>query len=271
MAPRPSHESGRHACLHLAVALRERWLRCIRLLLVGAIVAAGLLAGCGETAATSDDSSELTAADFSHSAYADVLAGGELSVSARLTSPTNDGDGDVRVEVDRRPSDTTIRLAVSIARESGQVAFETMEVGDTTYFRQGPADADGEWISTVRSATGADTPRVESLAGAFPVVGDIAGSVRADGWTDRGAEPCPESGTCFVLMNPELEFASLYVNAGTLRPVHIRLARPGMRAPGEIEIDWIATDSVDPPPKSRSVDAEEFQAALGPVLEALGL
>ena len=238
---------------------------------MGATVTAGLLAGCGESAATSDDSAELTTADFNRSAYAEVIAGGEFSVSARLTSPTNDGDGDVRVEVDRRPSDMTIRLTVSIARDAGQVAFEVMEVGDRTYFRQGPADAGGEWISTDRNATGADTPRVESLAGAFPVVGDIAGSVRAAGWTERGAEPCPESGTCFVLTNPELEFASLFVDADTLRPVHIRLARPGMRAPGEIEIDWMATDPIDPPPKARSVDAEEFEAALGPVLETLGL
>jgi len=243
----------------------------MRLLLVGATVTAGLLAGCGESAATSDDSSELTTADFNHSAYADVLAGENLSVSARLTSPTNDGDGNVRVEVDRRPSEMTIRLAVSIARESGQIAFEVMEVGDRTYFRRGPADADEEWISTDLNAAGLDTPRVVSLAGAFPVVGDIAGSVRADGWTERGAEPCPESGTCFVLTNPELEFASLYVDAGTLRPVHIRLARPGMRAPGEIQIDWMAADPVDPPPEARSVDAEEFEAALGPVLEAIGL
>ena len=238
---------------------------------MGATVTAGLLAGCGESAATSEDSAEVTAAVFDHSAYADLIAGGELSVSARLTSPTNDGAGDVRVEVDRRPSDMTIRLAVSIARESGQVAFEVLEVGDRTYFRQGPADADGEWISTDRNAAGADTPRVESLAMAFPVVGDVVGSVRAEGWAERGAEPCPESGTCFVLTNPAFDFASLYVDTGSLRPVHLRLARPGMRAPGEIAIDWEATSPVNPPANARQVDGSEFQEALAPVLQALGL
>ncbi|MCY3894879.1 MAG: hypothetical protein OXG17_00245 [Chloroflexi bacterium] len=208
---------------------------------------------------------------FDRSAYADAIAGDDLSVSARLASPTNDGDGDVQVEIDRRPSDVTIRLAVSVARESGQVAFEVMEVGDKTYFRQGPADADGVWISTDRNVPGADTPRVEALAGAFPVVGDIAGSVRTDGWTERGAEPCPSAGTCFVLTNSAFEFASLYVAADTYRPVHIRLARPGMRAPGEIEIDWMAADSVEPPANARPVDGGEFSAALGPVLGAIGL
>jgi len=231
-----------------------------------ATLAAALLAACGESAPTPADSAE-----FDRSAYNDAIAGGELSASARLESPTNDGDGDVRVEVDRRPSDVTIRLAVSIARESGQVAFEVMEVGDWTYFRQGPADAEGEWISTDRNAPGADTPRVESLAGAFPVVGDIGGSVRADGWTERGTEPCPSTGSCFVLTNPALEFASLYVDADTYRPVHIRLARPGMRAAGEIEIDWMATDPVEPPASARPVHAGEFSANLGRVLEAIGL
>jgi len=255
------------------VAPHSRRLWCLgpRLLIVAVTVAAGLLAGCGEGTATSEDSAELTAAVFDRSAYADAIAGRGLSVSAHLTSPTNDGDGDVRVEVDRRPSDVTIRLAVSIARESGQVAFEVMEVGDRTYFRQGPPDADGEWISTDRNAPGADTPRVESLAGAFPVVGDIAGSVRVDGWTERGVEPCPSTRTCFVLTNPAFEFASLYVDADTYRPVHIRLARPGMQAPGEIEIDWMAADSVEPPENAREVDAAEFAATLGPVLQALGL
>ncbi|MDE2867069.1 MAG: hypothetical protein OXR64_02665 [Chloroflexota bacterium] len=255
------------------MAPNSRRLRCLRprLLVVAATVAAGLLAGCGESAATPEDSAELTAAMFDRAAYDDAIAGGELAVSARLSSPTNDGDGDVRVEVDRRPSDLTTRLAVSIARESGQVAFAVMEVGDRTYFRQGPADADGEWISTDPNAPGADTPRVESLAGAFPVVGDLAGSVRADGWTERGAEPCPSTGTCFVLTNPAFEFASLYVDADTYRPVHIRLARPGMRAAGEIEIDWIAADPVDPPANARPVNAGEYSAALGPVLQAIGL
>lgn len=273
MAPRPSHESGRHARVHLAVAPDSRRLWCLgpRLLIVAVTVAAGLLAGCGESAATSEDSAELTAAVFDRSAYADAIAGGDLSVSARLASPTNDGDGDVRVEVDRRPSDVTIRVAVSIVRESGQVSFEVLEVDDRTFFRQGPADAESEWISTDRGASGADTPRVESLAGAFPVVGDIAGSVRAEGWTERGAEPCPSTGTCFVLTNPAFEFASLYVDAGTYRPVHIRLARPGMRAAGEIDIDWMAADPVDPPASARPVDSGEFSSALGPLLQAIGL
>ena len=242
-----------------------------RLLIVAITVAAGLLAGCGESTATIEDSAELTAAEFDRSAYEDAIAGDELAVSARLASPTNDGDGDVRVEVDRRPSDLTTRLAVSIARESGQVAFEVVEVGERIYFREGPADAAGEWISTERSATGADTPRVESLAAAFPVVGDIAGSVRADGWSERGAEPCPSTGTCFVLTNPEFEFASLYVDADSYRPVHIRLARPGMSAPGEIEIDWMAAAPVESPANARPVDAGKFAAALGPVLQAIGL
>lgn len=236
------------------------------LLLLGATLAAALLAACGESVPTPDDSAE-----FDRAAYDDAIAGGEVAVSARLTSPTNDGDGDVRVEVDRRPSDLTIRLAVSIARESGQVAFEVMEVGDRTYFRQGPADADGEWISTDRNAPGADTTRVAALAAAFPVVGDIAGSVRADGWTERGVEPCPSTGTCFVLTNPAYEFVSLYVDADTYRLVHIRLARPGMRAAGEIEIDWMTADPVEPPASARTVDAGEFAAALGPVLQAIGL
>ncbi len=103
------------------------------------------------------------------------------------------------------------------------------------------------------------------------MVGDIAGSVRADGWTVRGAEPCPSTGTCFVLTNPAFEFASLYVDADTYRPVHIRLARPGMRAAGEIEIDWMAAHPVDPPAYARPVDSREFRAALGPVLQAIGL
>lgn len=245
-----------------------RRLRCFATwcLLLGATLAAALLAACGETPPTPEASAE-----FDRSAYGDAIAGGELAVSARLTSPTNDGDGDVRVEVDRRPSDMTIRLAVSIARESGQVAFEVMEVGDRIYFRQGPADADGEWISTDRNTPGADTPRVESLAGAFPVVGDIGGSVRADGWTERGAEPCPSIGNCFVLTNPAFEFASLYVDADSYRPVHIRLARPGMREAGEIEIDWMAADPVEPPESARPVDAGELSADLRPVLEAIGL
>jgi len=273
VAPRTSHESGRHARVYLAVAPHSRRLWCLgpRLLIVAVTVAAGLLAGCGESAATSEDSAGLTAAVFDRSAYADAIAGGGLSVSARLASPTSDGDGDVRVEVDRRPSDMTIRLAVSIARESGQVAFEVMEVGDRTFFRQGPADADGEWISTGRNVTGADTPRVEVLAAAFPVVGDIVGSVRTSGWTEGGAEPCPSTGTCFVLTNPAFEFASLYVDADTYRPVHIRLARPGMRAAGEIDIDWMAADPVAPPANARPVDSGEFSAALGPVLGAIGL
>lgn len=245
-----------------------RRLRCFELwlLLLGATFAAALLAACGESAPPPGDSAE-----FDRSAFANAIAGGDLSVSARLASPTNDGDGDVRVEVDRRPSGMTIRLVVSIARESGQVAFEVMEVGDKTYFRKGPADADGEWISTDRNAPGADTPRVESLAAAFPVVGDIAGSVRAKGWTERGAEPCPSTGTCFVLTNPAFEFASLYVDADTYRPVHIRLARPGMRAAGEIDIDWMAADPVEPPASARPVDSGEFSSAVRPLLQAIGL
>lgn len=241
------------------------------MLLIGATVAAGLLAGCGENAPTPEGSAAFTTGEFDRAAYADAIAGGELSVSARLASPTNDGDGDVRVEVDRRPADSTIRLAVSITRGSGQVAFEVMEVGERTYFREGPADSDGGWISTDRNATGANTPRVESLLAAFPVVGDIAGSVRADGWTERGAEPCPETGVCFVFTNPAYEFASLFVDASTYRPVHIRLARPGMRAAGEIEIRWRATEPVEPPVNARQVRAGEFQAALTPALQALGL
>jgi len=250
------------------VTPRARRLQCFELwlLLLGATFAAALLAACAESAPAPGESAE-----FDRSAFANAIAGGELSVSARLTSPTNEGDGDVRVEVERRPSDMSIRLAVSIARESGQVAFEVMEVGDRTFFRQGPADADGEWISTVRNVTGADTPRLEVLAAAFPVVGDIVGSVRANGWTEGGAEPCPSTGTCFVLTNPAFEFASLYVDADTFRPVHIRLARPGMRAAGEIDIDWMAADPVDPPANARPVDSGEFSAALGPVLGAIGL
>ena len=235
-------------------------------LLLGAILAAALLAACGESPPAPADSAE-----FDRSAYEDAIAGGEVSVSARLESPTNDGDGDVRVEVDRRPSDTTIRLSVSIVRGSGQVAFELIEVGNSAYFRQGPADTDGDWISIDRKATAVETPRVNSLAAGFPVVGDVVTSVRAEGWTKRGAEPCPSAGTCFVLTNPAFEFASLYVDADTYRPVHIRLARPGMRAAGEIAIDWMATGPVEPPANARSVDQAEFSATLGPVLQALGL
>ena len=241
------------------------------LLLVGAIVAAGLLTGCGESSPTPEGSGGLAAAAFDRSAFDAAVAGGEVSVSTRLTSPTNDGDGDVRVEVDRRPADTTIRVAVSIVRETGQVVFEVMEVGDQTYFRQGPADASGEWISTDRNATGSEIPSVKSLAASFPVVGDIVASVRAEGWAEQGAEPCPSTGTCFVLTNPGYEFASLFVDSQTYRPVHIRLARPGMRAAGEVEVDWMATAPVEPPADARPVDPGEFQAALGPVLQALGL
>ena len=146
-----------------------------------------------------------------------------------------------------------------------------MEVGDQTYFRQGPADTDGEWISTDRSATGANIPSVESLAAVFPVVGDVVGTVRAEGWVEQGAEPCPSTGTCFVLTNPGYEFASLSVDAQSYRPVHIRLARPGMRAAGEIEIEWAANAAVAPPKNARGVDATEFQEELEPVLQALGL
>ena len=245
--------------------------RGLRVLLMVASVAAGLLAGCGEKEPTPDASVGLTSADFDRAAYAVAIDGDGIAVSARLVSPTNDGDGDVRVEVDRRPAEATIRLAVSISRGSGRVAFELMEVGDRTYFRHGPANADGEWVSTDHNAAGADTPRVESLAMAFPVVGDVVGSVRAEGWAERGAEPCPESGTCFVLTNPAFDFASLYVDTGSLRPVHLRLARPGMRAPGEIAIDWEATSPVNPPANARQVDGSDFQEALAPVLQALGL
>ncbi len=234
-------------------------------------VAAGLLAGCGESAATTGDSAELMAAAFDRSTFDATIAGDEVSVSARLTSPTNDGDGDVRVEVERRPSALTTRLAVSIIRESGQVAFELIEVGGTAYFREGPADADSEWISVDRSAADTEIPSVESLAAAFPVVGDVVGPIRAEGWAEQGAEPCPSTGTCVVLTNPGYEFASLFVDSQSYRPVHIRLARPGMRAAGEIEIDWTASTPVAPPDNARGVDATEFQAALGPVLRAVGL
>lgn len=238
---------------------------------MGATIAAGLLAGCGENGQSPEVPVERTAPDFDHAAYADAIAGGEPAVSARLDSPTNDGDGDVRVEVDRHPADATIRLAISISRGSGAVAFEVLEVGDRTYFREGPANADGEWIATHRAAAGAETPRVESLLSAFPVVGDIAGSVRSEGWTVRGAEPCPEEGICFVLTNPAFEFASLFVDTREFRPVHMRLTRPGMRAAGEIEIDWMSTDPVKPPASAREVDGSEFQKALAPVLQAIGL
>ena len=241
------------------------------LLLVGATVATGLSTGCGESSPTPEDSGGLSAAAFDRSAFDAAVAGGEVAVSARLKSPTNDGDGDVRVEVDRRPYDMTTRLAVSITRESGQLAFEVREVGNQTYFRLGPADGDGEWISTDRNAAGANTPSVEFLAAAFPVVGDVVGTVRAEGWVEQGAEPCPSTGTCFVLTNPGYEFASLFVHSQSYSPVHIRLARPGMRAAGEIEIDWAASAPVAPPENARGVDATEFQAELGPVLQALGL
>ena len=241
------------------------------LLLVGATVAAGLLTGCGESSPTPEESGGLSAAAFDRSAFDVTVADGEVSVSARLTSPTNDGDGDVRVVVDRRPTDMTIRLAVSIVRESGQVAFELIEVGEKTYFQEGPADADNEWISTDRNAPGTEIPSVDSLAAAFPVVGDVVGSVRAEGWAEQGAEPCPSTGTCVVLTNPGYEFASLFVDSQSYHPVHIRLARPGMRAAGEIQIEWTATTPVAPPENARGVDATEFQAKLGSVLQALGL
>lgn len=234
-------------------------------------MAAGLLTGCGESSPTPQVSAGLSATAFDRSAFDATVAGGEVSVSARLTSPTNDGDGDVRVEVDHRPSEMTTRLAVSITRESGQLAFEVMEVGDQTYFRLGPADGDGEWISTDRKATGTDPPSVESLAAAFPVVGDVVGTLRAEGWVEQGAEPCPSTANCFVLTNPGYEFASLFVDSQSYRPVHIRLARPGMRAAGEIEIEWAANAAVAPPESARGVDVTEFQAELEPVLQALGL
>ncbi len=146
-----------------------------------------------------------------------------------------------------------------------------MEIGDQTYLRLGPEGGDGEWISTDRNATGTEIPSVESLAAAFPLVGDVVGSVRAEDWAEQGSEPCPSTGTCFVLTNPGYEFASLFVHSQSYRPVHIRLARPGMRAPGEIEIDWAATAPVAPPENARAVDATEYQAELKPVLQALGL
>ena len=177
----------------------------------------------------------------------------------------------MQVEIDRHPSDTTIRLTVSSTRESGHLAFEVMEIGDKTFFRPGATDADGEWISTDRNATGTEIPSVESLAAAFPVVGDVVGSVRAEGWVEQGTEPCPSTGTCFVLTNPGYDFASLFVDSQSYRPVHIRLARPGMRAAGEIEIVWMATAPVEPPEDALGVDATEFQSALEPVLRALGL
>ena len=52
-----------------------------------------------------------------------------------------------------------------------------------------------------------------SLLAAFPMVGDIVGSVRAEGWTTHGAEPCPAAGDCFVLTSPAYEFASMYVDS----------------------------------------------------------
>ena len=244
-------------------------LRFLRLWLL-ATVGSALLLGCGE-APRPEASAEISVSEFDRTAYAAEISGDEVAVSARLASPTNDGDGDVRVEVDRRPADATLRLAVSIIRGSGQVAFEVMEVGGQTYFRDGPLDADGEWISTDRSAAGTNAPRIESLLAAFPLVGDIVGLVRAEGWTTHGAEPCPAAGDCFVLTSPAYEFASLFIDASTYRPVHIRLARPGMRAAGEIEIDWAASGPVEPPVNARQVDAGEFQAALAPVLQALGL
>ncbi len=146
-----------------------------------------------------------------------------------------------------------------------------MEVADRSYFRPEPADANGEWISTDRNSTDAKTPSVGSLAAAFPLVGDVVGSVRAEGWVEQGTEPCPSTGTCFVLTNPGYEFASLFVDSQSYRPVHIRLARPGMRAAGEIEIVWMASAPVEPPEDALGVDATEFQSALEPVLRALGL
>ena len=225
------------------------------------------MAGCGETPPTPEDS-----AAFDRSAYEDAIADDELAVSARLASPTNDGDGDVRVEVDRRPSDFTTRLAVSIARESGQVAFEVVEVGERIYFREGPADA--AWrVDLDRSQ------RRRRRHAACRVTGSgisgcrrycrLSSRRRVDRARRRAVSFQPEA--CFVLTNPDLEFASLYVDADTYRPVHIRLARPGMRAAGEIEIDWMAAAPVESPANARPVDAGKFAAALGPVLQAMGL
>ncbi len=242
-----------------------------RLLLTVATVVAVMLAGCGDNEATPAASAQPTEADFDQAAYAAAIAGSDPALSARLESPTDDGNGDVRVEVDRRPADGTIRLAVQITRPAGRLAFETLEVGNRTYFLDGPAGADGDWIAVDRGAAGPETPRVESLLSTFPVVGDIAGSVRAEGWSERGVEPCPRSGACFVLTNPAFAFASLFIDTRTHRPVHLRLARPGMRAAGEIEIDWMATDPVKPPANAREVNGTEFQQALAPVLQSLGL
>ncbi len=244
------------------VGLRLRRPRPRQLLAVATIVAM-MLTGCGEDEPTPEASAQFTDADFDRTAYADAIAGGEVAVSAQLESPTDDGAGDVRVEVDHRPADATIRLAVSITRGAERVAFEVTEVGDRMFFRDGPANEDGEWITADGANSGADTPRVKSLLSAFPAVGDIAGSVRA--------EPCPESGACFVLTYPAFDFASLFVDTRTFRPVHMRLARPGMWAAGEIEIDWLATDPVKPPASAREVDESEFPEALAPVLQALGL
>ena len=273
MAPWPSNEGGRHVGVHLEVVPHARKLRRsgVQPLIVAAIVIAGLLTGCGEREPAPDDAVTLSTTRFNRTAYENAIGGGEVSVSARLLSPTNDGDGDVRVEVDRRPPDMTIRLAVSISRESGQVAFEVMEVSGKIYLRKQPADADSEWIFTDDNADGADALRLSALAEAFPVVGDIVGAVRADGWTEHGTEPCPSIGMCFVLTNPAYEFASLYVDAETYWPLHIRLARPGMRAAGEIAIDWMAAEPVEPPTNARAVDLGQFETELGPVLQTIGL
>ena len=242
-------------------------------LLLPAVAAVGLLliAACGEDAQQAEASAVLVAAEFDRTAYAEAIAGDNPPVSARLESPTNDGNGDIRVEVDRRPADSTTRLSVSITRGAEQVAFELLEVADQVYFLDSAPSAEAEWITTTRSATGGDIPHVEELVRAFPVVGDVVGSVRARGWTHGGAEPCPGTGACFVLTNPAFEFASLFVDVRTHRPVHLRLARPGMRAAGEIEIDWLATGLVNPPADARRVNAAEFQSALAPVLRTLGL
>ena len=254
------------------MACRDHRTRHCRLVLLAvATVGMLLLANCGEDARPPEAPAELVAAEFDRATYNEAIAADAPAVSARLDSPTNDGDGDVRVEVDRRPADDTIRLAVSITRGAEQVAFEVMEVGDQSYFRDGAPSSEGAWISTTRSSSGNGVPGVESLVHAFPVVGDVAGSVRAEGWTRRSAEPCPGTGACFVLTNPAFEFASLFVDVRTHRPVHMRLARPGMRAAGEIEIDWLAAGLVKPPADPRRVDAAEFQSALAPVLRALGL
>ncbi len=252
-----------------------RGVRCAARWLAAALCLAALclaaLAACGEEPPPRAASDGAAALDFDPQAYAAVISGPPPATTARLTSPTQDGTGRVQVQVDRRPEDDALRVAVTLHVGPAQLELEVIEVGGLTYVRGAAGGASQAWIAVDSASAregGADVP---ALASAFPVVGGVAAAVQDDGWAVQADEPCPGGGACFVLTNPDYEFASLYVDARSYRPLHLRLARPGMQAAGEIEVDWGAAAPIRPPADARRVDAAAFTAALTPILRALGL